>query len=300
MALLELGGGGAHTHTRLTVTPAPGAFLTTNFDGLHSEGALIGPTLVDSVLEHIGDDFVNVQNSIDVVLGWQASGGSAGGQDLIVADASFGSTFPLPPGDTAFRFFEPQAGNVWATSQLWAANVCSARLLEGAAAAPWKPLATNASAAFFARYGWAFSPYLAASFALYALQLCPDAARPPPPAALGYTSLAQVNSSCCTSVRNNFFADGLGRVGPFNSPHSVFQGNIVRGTLNGGLLLSAELTWLSGNLGIDDVLIADNVLTDCCSYMRLGYPGGQCNATGYPVFLPGGATNVTLVNNTVT
>ena len=294
MALLELGGGGAHSHERLVVAPAPGAFLATNFDGLHSEGALVGPTLLDSRLSHVGDDFVNVQNAIDVVLGWRGADGA-----LVVADDSFGSTFPVARG-TSFRFFAPVAGDIWRVVPLWSATVCSSALLEGADAAPWRPLADNASAAFQARYGWTFTQYMAQSFSLYALALCPDAARPPPPPALAYTALAQVNSSCCAVIRNNVFEDGLGRLAPFDSPGGVFEGNVANGTQFGGLLVSAELGWLSGNIASDGIRITNNTFVDCCPYSRIGYPYGACNGTLYPVFDPSGAaTNLVVENNTV-
>jgi hypothetical protein len=296
MAVLELGGGGAHSHERLVVAPAPGAYLSTNFDGLHSEGALVGPTLLDSRLSHVGDDFLNVQNAINVVLGWR---GDDNGSSLVVADNSFGSTFPVVRG-ASFRFFLPTAGNIWGVQPIWNATVCSSTLLEGADAAPWRPLADNASAAFQARYGWSFTSYMAQGFSIFALAICPDAARPSPPPALSYTALAQVNSSCCAVIRNNVFEDGLARLAPFNSPRGVFEGNIANGTMLGGLLVSAELGWLSGNIASDSIRIADNLFIDCCAYSRVGYPYGACNSTLFPVFDPSGATtNLVLENNTV-
>ena len=294
MAVIELGGGGAHVHERLTIAPAAGAYLATNFDGLHSEGALIGPTLLSSSFAHVGDDFLNVQNAIDVVLGWRRAG-----TELVVADASFGTTFPVRAG-TSFRFFLPVVGDVWGATALWNASVCGAELLQGAEASPWVPLAANASRAFQARYGWSFASFLSTAYSIFALSFCPDASRPPPPAALDYTALAQVNSSCCAVIRGNVFADGLGRVAPFESPHSVFEGNVANGTMYGGLLVSAEIGWLSGNLAIDDVRVVNNTFIDCCSYSRVGYPYGQCNASLFPVYAPSGTTtNLVVENNTV-
>ena len=298
MAVIELGGGGAHVHERLTIAPADGAYLATNFDGLHSEGTLVGPTLLNSSFAHVGDDFLNVQNAIDVVLGWRA-GASGSDADLVVADASFGTTFPVSAG-TSFHFFLPAVGNVWGATALWNATVCGAELLQGADARRWVPLAANASNAFQARYGWSFASFLSTAYSIFALSFCPDASRPPPPAALDYTALAQVNSSCCAVVRGNMFADGLGRVAPFESPNSVFEGNIANGTMYGGLLVSAEIGWLSGNLGIDDVRVVNNTFVDCCSYSRVGFPNGQCNASLFPVYNPSGTTtNLVIEDNTV-
>ena len=75
---------------------------------------------------------------------------------------------------------------------------------------------------------------------------------------------------------------------------------MVSGTMYGGLLVSAEIGWLSGNLGLDDVRIIGNTFVDCCSYARVGFPYGQCNGTLYPVFDPSGTTtNLVVENNTV-
>jgi hypothetical protein len=228
------------------------------------------------------------------VLGWKVPG-----IEVVVADASFGTTFPVASG-TSFRFFLPQRGSGWAATQIWAATVCSADELDDAAAAPWKSLAANASAAMASRYGWAFAPYLAESFSLFALRFCPDAQRRPPPATLDFTALAQVNSSIGALFRGNSFVDGLGRIGPLNAPHARFEDNVANGTQYGGLLVCAELTWLSGNLGLDDIVVVNNRFTDLCPYARLDYPNGQCNASLYPVFAPcGTTTNLLVANNTV-
>ena len=347
MAVYEMGGGGGHSHTRLAVT-RPTAHLThdsppsrddqhataqrfrdgstrllaSNFDGLHSEGTRLGPTLRDSVIEHVGDDFFNVQNAIDVVLGWESvplgqptSRDQLGWESvplrqptgrgraitraprLVVADASFGSTFPLAHG-TAFRFFLPQPRDVWHSRPIWNATVCNTARLQGAAAEPWVHRAANISAEFAARYGWSLASFQSEQFELWALSFCePD---PDPPPTVAYTAFAQVNSSVGAHLVRNRFSDGLGRVGPLLSPHSVVEGNVFKGTMLGGLLLSAEITWLSGNLGLHDVRITGNTFVDCCSYLELGYTGGQCNATGYPVWAPAGPVpGLYLDNNTV-
>ena len=77
------GGGGGHVHRGLTVARRPAGrdgtvpqLLVTNFDGLHSEGTAIGPTVIHSAFAHIGDDFFNVQDAIDVVLGADPAAGT--------------------------------------------------------------------------------------------------------------------------------------------------------------------------------------------------------------------------------
>lgn len=293
MAFYELGGLGGNVYNRVNVTTKPPRLLASNFDGLHSEGTLVGPIITASQFEHIGDDFFNVQNAIDIVLGW------ADRATIIVADASFGSTFPVAPR-SLFRFFLPVVGNSWKADEVFNASVCSTQLLSGAAEALWRPRVSNISAVFLDRYGWSLDSFVSQSFSLYALTLCPDTATPP--SSVDYTSLAQVNSSFGAVLRGNVFSDGLGRVGPLNSPFSICEGNIFNGTMYGGILVSAEITWLSGNLGIQSVIIHNNTFVDCCSYARLGFTGGQCNVSSsapFPVFNPGGSMGLIVDNNTV-
>ena len=51
---------------------------------------MLAPTVIDSRIEHVGDDMFNVQNTIDIVLGFDKEK-----DELIVADKSFGTTFPV-------------------------------------------------------------------------------------------------------------------------------------------------------------------------------------------------------------
>ena len=50
----------------------------------------------------------------------------------------------------------------------------------------------------------------------------------------------QVNSSFRTVLRNNTFRDGLSRLGPVNSPHSLVTGNTFDGASGFGGPLSAS------------------------------------------------------------
>lgn len=295
-------GGGPPRLASQAPTPAM-RYLVSNFDGIHSEGSMVGPTIINSTLEHIGDDFFNIQNAIDIVVGIVRRNSSAPATTIVVADKSFGSTFPVT-AETSLRFFTPShAPHVWGGAYVWESTIKSSTLLQGAEAAKWMPLANNLSAAFNGRYGWNFQGFLASGFQLYALELAATI-----PATVGYTMYAQVNSTYSTTIRDNSFADGASRVGPVNSPHSKISGNVFNGTMLGGLLLSAETTWLSGNLGLSDINITSNVFVDCCSYTRAGFPNGQCNSsTGggcgggvpFPVYNPAGTTNIWLGNNTV-
>ena len=80
--------------------------------------------------------------------------------------------------------------------------------------------------------------------------------------------------------------------------------NVFNGTMMGGLLLSAEITWLEGNLGLEDITVTNNTFVDCCSYRHIAnFSHGQCNRTAgghfFPVFSPGGVQGLRLENNTI-
>ena len=97
-------------------------------------------------------------------------------------------------------------------------------------------------------------------------------------------------------MRPNHFNDGFCRIGPFESPHSIIEGNVFNRTM-AGLLISAELTWLSGNLGISNVSIHGNIFEGCCPLNEAGYDG-QCNGT-VPIFNPAHSTDLHLWHNTI-
>lgn len=304
MAFYELGGQGGNIYNRISVTTRQNdtRYLASNFDAFHSEGAVLGPAVSNSYFRHIGDDFFNVQDAIDVVLGFIDDSTL---RTIVVADASFGSTYPSTPG-TSFRFFTPVVGNAWLADDVYNATICNVAKLEGNDLIPWAALAANAPSAFLANYGWTFSNFAPLSYDVWALTLCANVPSPPK-CLLGYTSLAQINASYGAVFTNNYFEDNLVRGGVLDSSSSLFSGNTVNGTQFGGLLLSAEMTWLSGNLGLDNITVVNNTFIDCCSYQRINYPHGVCNESSatqfYPVYNPGGiggrSKGIVIENNTI-
>ena len=310
MAFYELGGGGNNIYNQIRVTTTQNEddlrYLSSNFDAFHSEGTILGPTVSNSYFKHIGDDFFNVQDAIDVVLGFADESSM---RTIVVADASFGSTYSTIASSNSssyFRFFTPVVGNAWLADEVFSATICSARKLEGSDLIPWTPLAANASAAFLSNYGWTFSNFAPLSYDIWALTLCSNSSSPSE-GLLQYTSLAQVNASYGAVFINNYFEDNLVRGGVLDSPSSIFIGNTINGTQFGGLLLSAEMTWLSGNLGLNNITVSNNLFIDCCSYKRINYPHGVCNESSgapfYPVYNPGGvggrSTGIVIENNTI-
>ena len=117
----------------------------------------------------------------------------------------------------------------------------------------------------------------------------------------GYGVLAQVNASFGAVVRRNAFRDGLGRAMVMNSLGARVEGNTFSRAMSGGILVDAEVTWLSGNLGASrNLSVVDNIFEACCTSPA---PFAQCNASASGIARvlhnPAGATGIRTRNNTV-
>jgi hypothetical protein len=296
MAVWELGGLGGNTFSRLRVQRPPGSqrLLAANFDGFHSEGSKIAPTLRDSVIEFIADDFFNVHNAIDVVLGYTSRG------EPVVADNSFNSTFataPMVKGATV-GFFRP-TDNLWISTPIGSAVIKRAVPLPTAERPLFLARAANISATFAARFGWSLAGFLSQHNALFKLELESWSGRAPE-----YADFAQVNSSYGAVIEGNRFAQTIGRAGVLNSIGARVSNNTFISATGGGLLVDAETSWLSGNLGVQrDMTVEDNTFEQLCVSP---VPFLQCNCTAPhkpplcdPVYNPAQGTGVTNRGNRI-
>ena len=295
MAILERGGAGSNAFRRVRVVRPPRSrrLLSASFDGFHSEGSRVAPLLEDSTFEHIGDDFYNVQDAIQVVLGWTSDGA------LVVADSSFGSTYSADVRGIGMRLYRPTE-DVWVTKQIGPpATIVESHLMGPSEAAPFRERARNISATFKARYGWQLASFEAQAFSIYRLAL--DGGGAIRAAGGGYGVLAQMNASFGAVVRRNRFLDGLGRAMVMNSLGARVEGNVFSRAMSGGMLVDAEVTWLSGNLGTSrNLSVRDNTFDACCTSPA---PFAQCNASASGIarvmYNAAGATGIWTSNNTV-
>lgn len=216
-----------------------------------------------------------------------------GNGTVVVADDSFNSTYgrSLPSG-VEIDFFEPSR-SVWRAEALHKTTTSSS----SRALCPndWLDLVGNISIAFEARYGWELTTFLSSGSTLvWAVDLTAS-----PPVKVGYTSFMQVHTTVGALVQGNVFIDGASRVGAMNAPDSIVKGNYFEATKNGGILTSAEISWLSGNLGLHDVTIEANVFNASCQNYLANYPYMQCTNNTDPIFNPSGARNIRVHDNLV-
>ena len=69
MAVTAFTGGGNHTFRRLQFAPpTPGALVSMR-DAIHFSDVRIGPTIEDSSVGWCGDDFLNIKNTLPLLLG---------------------------------------------------------------------------------------------------------------------------------------------------------------------------------------------------------------------------------------
>lgn len=296
MAVWELGGLGGNTFSRLQIRRPPSSqrLLAANFDGFHSEGSRIAPTLRDSVIEYVADDFFNVQNAIDVVLGHTSRG------ELVVADNSFNSTFATPAmveGATV-GFFRATT-NIWISAPIGRAVIKRAMPLTAAERHQFLARAANVSATIAARFGWSLAGFMSQQNSLFKLQLEGRSGSVPE-----YADFAQVNSSYGAVIEGNRFAQTIGRAGVLNSIGARVSNNSWVGATGGGLLVDAETSWLSGNLGVvRDMAVEKNRFEQLCVSP---VPFLQCNCTAPhkpplcdPVYNPAQGAGVTNRGNRI-
>ena len=105
-AVLEWGGGGAHTYRRMTLDRVGSNLLSSNTDGFHSFSVGRGPHIVDSDFRFMSDDALNFHNRVAVVLAVVDGGASVQVVDLSDVPSPDGESVPaasaledLVPGD---------------------------------------------------------------------------------------------------------------------------------------------------------------------------------------------------------
>lgn len=115
IAVAELDGEGGHVYSNVTVRPSQGRLIASTADGFHSTDVDFGPQLRGCTFTRLLDDYMNVQNSLLLVM-------EVNGTNITVVhphtndqrvdgymDLWYGTSEPLQrlrPGDN-LRFFEP-------------------------------------------------------------------------------------------------------------------------------------------------------------------------------------------------
>lgn len=95
MAVTAFTGGGNHTFRRLRFAPRPGAPLASQRDAIHFSDVRVGPTIENSSIGWCGDDFLNIKNTLMLLLRCDSA------SSCIVINPHVAGEQPIPFGGTS-------------------------------------------------------------------------------------------------------------------------------------------------------------------------------------------------------
>ena len=259
MAVTEFRGDGGNVYERLRLVPRDAAApLASNADGFHSSGMRVGPTLRGVVMAGLLDDYFNVHNTFQLLVG------SAGPRSLLVGD------YQLFAGDAALLY-----GTQRTLDRVAAGDALSVFPLN---TFTYPPLASgtvaaiaevpNAAAALAAAYAAAsaaavatpcsachagLNPY--ATSQLYNVTFAAPISAPAPPALVSVDSIAAAGAA----ILNCSFSGSGSNLGRFKSSGGIISGSVWADTLSQNLEIEALQNWLEGGLGVHNVTVRDNI-----------------------------------------
>ena len=289
MVWVENLGGGANRYNRIRVArrPEPQALyaprlLAANDDPFHSMSCAAGPTLENSELAYVADDYVNIHNRL---------------LPLGRLDAGAGEAWVLDPGLVPGHGYDgptltPGAGPNPAISHTMDFLAPGDALKLYAAAAPHGFLGSVVLTAAPARGSNASAhlPPLPAlledrvepdAVVLYRVRFDPAAASLPADPAIGaFGALVQVDrfANAGAVVRNNSFHDSYNNVGRFAASDLLYEGNTVDRNAN-GMHISYDIAgfnFLEGSLDMRNLTFRGNSFR---RVTRCQVRGAACNRT---------------------
>lgn len=299
MAVTAFTGGGNHTFRRLRFDPHPGARWASQRDAIHFSDVRTGPTIEDSSIGWCGDDFLNIKNTLMLLLRCTSA------SSCIVIDPHVAGEQPIPFGGTSvlatarpgdrFSFYEwPSHDMVMPQLNVSIAQGASmVTNLERISASP--TLAADAARlekSIVGVWPWTAWTNQTMPFGTGELWRVDFLAKLPETvwrrAEQGQATLINIDSISCmrSRVRNSNFTNTGSQLGRFKSPHGEIFGNKFdpgRGEYN--LEFSALPQWLEGPVRLTDIAVAHNVFVSRgasseLSHNRLPFHcGPRCEAT---------------------
>jgi hypothetical protein len=255
MAFAEFSGDGGHVWRRLLLTRRPGTqrLLSANADGFQSSSARAGPTLEDSELAYIADDFVNVHSRIAVVLAVEPP------DALVIVDTG-GAHIPGVGGSRAgdaLHFFEPFTSPIAALGGATVATVAPVTDAATWAEARALPAAMNSPGVCAA----APAAPCVRDFSQTAVPWRVTFAGGVLPTGLPQYALVQAAAlqSAGALLRNNSFHDGFDKCANMNGGNGALVGNrFERVNAAPCVNVGGYFFWLEGALGLAGVRVEDN------------------------------------------
>ena len=282
MAITAFTGGGNHTFRRLRFSrPRPGARWTSQRDAIHFSDVRIGPTIEESSVGFCGDDFLNIKNTLMLLLQCESAssciviGPHVAGEQPI----PFGGTSVLAtarPGDRLSFYAWPNnsmimpelggkngsstvthratvasLGRLAASATTTAALVAQAARLEKSLIGIWPWTAwTNQTMSFGSSELWRVNFSAALPSEIWS-RSAPERV----------TMINIDNISCANSqIRSSNFTDTGSQLGRFKSPGgSIVDNRFDQGNGAYNLEFSALPQWLEGPIKLDGITVSGNI-----------------------------------------
>lgn len=285
MTHLENLGAGGHIYNDCNIRRRPSAptppgygadrLLASNSDGFHSFSVERGPTLQDSELSFMADDFINLHNRILLLAcGLQAVASQARGavgRSVVLTIVDPGDV--LGHASPSCAPFNVSCMRLTSTTYTMSQVVVGDELKLYTTEPPYRQLATalvSGPPVMLTRGSSTISPALPAS---WAPRMQPEtvAAWKVPVIATGaggvppYGALVQLDrlASSGAVVQRNYFHDSYNNVGRFAASNLLVAGNIFE-RAEDGIHVSYDIvpSFLEGSLGMTNISLANNTFSD--------------------------------------
>ena len=271
MACVEQFGGGNNLYDNYQLIRRPGSkhLITSNADAFHSNCNIKGPILRNSKLMFPGDDFVNVHNRMNILLTRITD------NTVYIIDTLNSKTFVnVKPNEYIYFYhlnnLEYMGYGIVESLEITRNQTVIQQAKQSESIMNNPPY----NARFIPNYTGSVVVY----YVVFKNKLNINIT--------AYWSLVQFDLNNAAIIENNYFYNGYAGVCKLKSKNSVFQNNQAQYT-HSGIMIAAEQTWMEGNLGLRDILVANNVVIGC-----------DVNETN-AIVVPSVDQNVTVVNNTI-
>ena len=281
MAITAFTGGGNHTFRRLRFSrPRPGARWTSQRDAIHFSDVRVGPTIEESSVGFCGDDFLNIKNTLMLLLRCDSA------SSCIVIDPHVSGEQPIPFGGTSVlatarpgdrlsfygwpnnSMIMPQLGTKYGsetvTHRVTVANLD--RLVPSATTTALVAQAARLEKSLVGIWPWTSWTNQTMSFGSSELWRVNFSAALPPemwtrsvPDRVTIINIDDI--SCANSqIRSSNFTDTGSQLGRFKSPGgSIVDNHFDPGSGAYNLEFSALPQWLEGPIKLKGITVSGNV-----------------------------------------
>ena len=291
MAVYEVDGMGGNTYRSLKIEPDDGYLVGSNADGFHSTDVAHGPTLVDSTLKNILNDFFSTHSTIHVlgvvpakipgtVVLAQPRAWAFGSPAAELVDEFYGTASPMRnviPGKDSLTCYELNTFARLGTATITEVTaIRDENMTAGALAAVARLDSTKAAVPAIQTWD---------AVALWSVKLSTEIS--PSGGCCQLCTLDRFGGHGAT-ITHNQFVNGAALLGRTKSSNAMISHNTWENTATHTLEITALQPFMEGPVEINNVSIVDNVFIDSTT-----------NGTS-PVSAGPNATHITFKGNKMT